>query len=53
MPALVTLPHPARFLAYLALMFSCLLFASTSQAQDIFDTPKQSGLDTSILAPDC
>ena len=52
MPALVTLPHPARFLAYLALMFSCLLFSSTSQAQDIFDTPKQSGLDTSILAPD-
>ena len=52
MPALVTLPHPARFLAYLALMFSCLQFSSTSQAQDIFDTPKQSGLDTSILAPD-
>ena len=54
MPALVTLPYhyPSRFLAYLALMLSCLLFSSASQAQDIFDTPKQSGLDTSILAPD-
>ena len=54
MPALVTLPYhyPSRLLAYLALMLSCLLFSSASQAQDIFDTPKQSGLDTSILAPD-
>ena len=52
MPALVTLPHPARFLAYLALILGCLLFSSINQAQDIFDTPKQSGLDTSILAPD-
>ena len=54
MPALVTLPYhyPSRLLAYLALMLSCLLFSSASQAQDIFDTPKQSGLDTSVLAPD-
>jgi thiol:disulfide interchange protein len=54
MPALVTLPYHyhSRFLAYLALILSCLLFSWASQAQDIFDTPKQSGLDTSILAPD-
>ena len=54
MPAPVTLPYHyhSRLLAYLALILSCLLFSSASQAQDIFDTPKQSGLDTSILAPD-
>ena len=53
MPAFINLPHQyaSRLLACLAVVLGCLLFSPAGQAQDIFDTPKQSTLNTSILAP--